>query len=81
MTKQDHTRFVQTVRYSPDGNLFASGGFDGKVFIYNGVTSDLVGELGPPAHQGGVYGVCIGKFSFVELTSYSSVVTIDTSER
>lgn len=59
MTKQDHTRFVQTVRYSPDGKLFASGGFDGKVFIYDGVTSDLVGEIGPPAHQGGVYGVCI----------------------
>jgi len=58
MTKQEHTRFVQTVRYSPDGNLFASGGFDGKVFIYNGTTSDLVGEIGSPAHQGGVYGVC-----------------------
>ncbi|RLU26215.1 hypothetical protein DMN91_000008 [Ooceraea biroi] len=57
MTKQEHTRFVQTVRYSPDGNLFASGGFDGKVFIYNGTTSDLVGEIGSPAHQGGVYGV------------------------
>lgn len=58
MTKQEHTRFVQTVRYSPDGNLFASGGFDGKVFIYNGTTSDFVGEVGSPAHQGGVYGVC-----------------------
>lgn len=58
MTKQEHTRFVQTVRYSPDGNLFASGGFDGKVFIYNGTTSDLIGEVGSPAHQGGVYGVC-----------------------
>ncbi|XP_011165821.1 actin-interacting protein 1 isoform X2 [Solenopsis invicta] len=57
MTKQEHTRFVQTVRYSPDGNLFASGGFDGKVFIYNGTTSDFVGEIGSPAHQGGVYGV------------------------
>ncbi|EFN72255.1 Putative actin-interacting protein 1 [Camponotus floridanus] len=57
MTKQEHTRFVQTVRYSPDGNLFASGGFDGKVFIYNGTTSDLIGEVGSPAHQGGVYGV------------------------
>lgn len=57
MTKQEHTRFVQTVRYSLDGNLFASGGFDGKVFLYNGVTSDLVGEIGSPAHQGGVYAV------------------------
>ncbi|XP_074114594.1 actin-interacting protein 1 flr [Cotesia typhae] len=57
MTKQEHSRFVQAVRYSPTGNLFASAGFDGKVFIYDGNTSDLVGEVGSPAHQGGVYGV------------------------
>ncbi|KAK2583798.1 hypothetical protein KPH14_009698 [Odynerus spinipes] len=57
MTKQEHTRFVQAVRYSPDGNLFASAGFDGKVFMYDGTSSDLVGEVGSPAHQGGVYGV------------------------
>ncbi|XP_063903867.1 actin-interacting protein 1 [Zophobas morio] len=57
MTKQDHSRFVQAVRYSPTGNLFASAGFDGKVFIYDGTSSDLVGEVGSPAHSGGVYGV------------------------
>lgn len=57
MTKQDHSRFVQAVRYSPSGNLFASAGFDGKVFLYDGTSSDLVGEFGSPAHKGGVYGV------------------------
>ncbi|CAB3361026.1 Hypothetical predicted protein [Cloeon dipterum] len=57
MTKQEHTRFVQAVRYSPSGSHFASAGFDGKVFIYDGNTSDLVGEVGSPAHKGGVYGV------------------------
>ncbi|KAJ8679892.1 hypothetical protein QAD02_015679 [Eretmocerus hayati] len=57
MTKQEHTRFVQAVRYSPSGNLFASAGFDGKVYLYDGTSSDLVGEIGSPAHQGGVYGV------------------------
>lgn len=56
-TKQEHSRFVQAVRYSPSGHLFASAGFDGKVFIYDGATSDLVGEVGSPAHKGGVYGV------------------------
>lgn len=54
---KDHNRFVQAVRYSPNGNLFASAGFDGKVFIYDGTSSDLVGEVGSPAHSGGVYGV------------------------
>lgn len=48
---------MQAVRYSPSGNLFASAGFDGKVFLYDGVTSELVGEVGSPAHNGGVYGV------------------------
>lgn len=56
-TKQEHTRFVQAVRFSPSGHLFASGGFDGKVFIYDGTSSDLVREIGSPAHNGGVYGV------------------------
>ncbi|KAK9509508.1 hypothetical protein O3M35_006813 [Rhynocoris fuscipes] len=57
MTKQDHSRFVQAVRYSPNGNFFASGGFDGKVFLYDGATADLISEMGSPAHKGGVYGV------------------------
>lgn len=57
MTKQEHSRFVQAVRYSPDGKFFASAGFDGKVFLYDGVSSDLVGEFGSPAHKGGVYAV------------------------
>lgn len=57
MTKTEHSRFVQAIRYSPSGHLFASAGFDGKVFIYDGATSELVGEVGNPAHKGGVYGV------------------------
>lgn len=56
---QDHSRFVQAVRYSPSGNLFASAGFDGKVFLYDGTTADLISEMGAPAHKGGVYGVRI----------------------
>lgn len=56
-TKQEHGRFVQAVRYSPSGQQFASAGFDGRVFLYDGATSDLIGEVGSPAHKGGVYGV------------------------
>lgn len=48
---------MQAVRFSPNGNLFASAGFDGKVFLYDGTTADLVSEIGSPAHKGGVYGV------------------------
>ncbi|GLH10745.1 Protein will die slowly [Gryllus bimaculatus] len=57
MTKQEHTRFVQAVRYSPSGSHFASAGFDGKVFLYDGSSADLIAEIGSPAHKGGVYAV------------------------
>ncbi|CAG7726267.1 unnamed protein product [Allacma fusca] len=69
MTKKDHGRFVQAVRYSPDGEKFASGGFDGKVFLYSGKDSELIGEIGSPAHNGGVYGVAWSPDSKQLLTS------------
>jgi WD40 repeat protein len=50
---------VQAVRYSPSGHYFASAGFDGKVFIYDGSSADLIGEVGSPAHKGGVYAVSL----------------------
>lgn len=69
MTKQDHSRFVQAVRYSPNGNMFASAGFDGKVFLYDGTSSDLICEIGSPAHKGGVYGVAFSPDNTQLLTS------------
>jgi len=54
-TKTEHTRYCQVVRYSPDGNLWASGGFDGKIFLYDGKDSEPKGELA--GHTGGVYGL------------------------
>jgi WD40 repeat protein len=54
-TKNEHTRYCQVVRYSPDGNYWASGGFDGKIFLYDGKDSELKGEL--TGHTGGVYGL------------------------
>lgn len=54
---QDHTKFVQSVRYSPDGEKYATGGFDGKIFVYNGKDAELIKEMGSPAHKGGVYAV------------------------
>ncbi|XP_076372286.1 actin-interacting protein 1 flr [Tachypleus tridentatus] len=56
-TLTDHTRFVQSVRYSPNGELFATAGFDGKLFLYNAKEYTQVGEVGNPAHSGGIYGV------------------------
>ncbi|KPM07637.1 actin-interacting protein 1-like protein [Sarcoptes scabiei] len=59
---EDHSRFVQSVRYSPDGQLFATAGFDGKMFIYNAndyskIGEFTVGEQKKPAHSGGIYAI------------------------
>eukprot|EP00058_Branchiostoma_floridae_P018222 XP_002603711.1 hypothetical protein BRAFLDRAFT_126885 [Branchiostoma floridae] len=59
MSLAEHTRFVNCVRFSPDGERFVSVGADGKGFIYDGKTADLIAELGgggSNAHGGGIYG-------------------------
>lgn len=58
-TRTEHARYCQSVRYSPDGVFWASGGFDGKIFLYDGKESELIteihGEGGKNAHGGGIY--------------------------
>ncbi|CAG2103275.1 unnamed protein product [Medioppia subpectinata] len=54
---EDHSRFVQSVRFSPNGEQFASAGFDGKLFLYKTNDYSKVGEFGSPAHAGGIYAV------------------------
>ncbi|XP_050398777.1 actin-interacting protein 1 [Patella vulgata] len=65
---KEHTNFVNTVRFSPDGEVFASGGADAMVYIYNGSTGDKVGQLGDKAHKGGVYALCFDSSSKKLLT-------------
>ena len=58
--KDQHTNFVNCARFSPDGDRFATAGADGKCFIHDGVTGDLIGQLCEPAgkiHNGSVYGI------------------------
>ena len=54
----EHERFVNVVRYSPNGERFASGSADGKIFVFDGKTGDKLFELGKPAHNGSVYSMC-----------------------
>jgi len=62
LTKQiqdQHTNFVNCVRYSPDGAKFVTCGADGKCFVHDGKTGELLGELCEAAgkiHKGGIYG-------------------------
>ncbi|KAG2465394.1 WDR1 protein, partial [Polypterus senegalus] len=54
----DHTRFVNSVKFSPDGNRIATAGADGQIFIYDGKTGEKISSLGgDKAHSGGIYAV------------------------
>ncbi|KAF9914329.1 hypothetical protein BX616_008522 [Lobosporangium transversale] len=56
-TIQDHTRFVQEVKFSTDGEMFASVGSDGKIFLYDAKTGDKLKELSTAehGHTGGIF--------------------------
>ncbi|KAL4679504.1 hypothetical protein H8959_009154 [Pygathrix nigripes] len=52
----DHSRFVNCVRFSPDGNRFATASADGQIYIYDGKTGEKMCALGgSKAHDGGIY--------------------------
>jgi WD repeat-containing protein 1 (actin-interacting protein 1) len=56
-TIQKHTKFVQSVEFSPTGDLFCSAGSDSKVYLYDGKEGEFKGELsdGSGAHKGTVF--------------------------
>ena len=56
---KDHTRFVQCVRFSPNGDHFVSAGMDQKIFLYDGKEGEKVSELSAcnASHTGGVMSV------------------------
>ncbi len=54
----EHERFVNVVRYAPNGEKFASGSADGKLFVFDGKTGEKMYEIGKPAHSGSIYSLC-----------------------
>ncbi|KAI9478464.1 MAG: quinon protein alcohol dehydrogenase-like superfamily [Benjaminiella poitrasii] len=59
-TIRDHTRFVHSVQFSPNGDFFVSGAADGKIFLYDGKTGDKLDELATSegsAHKGSIFAV------------------------
>ncbi|KAJ7329556.1 hypothetical protein JRQ81_015730 [Phrynocephalus forsythii] len=57
-TISEHSRFVNCVRFSPDGNRLATASADGQIFIYDGKTGEKIGALGEDkAHNGGIYAI------------------------
>ncbi|CAG8632974.1 6591_t:CDS:10 [Acaulospora morrowiae] len=73
LTIKDHTGFVQSVKFSPDGEKLVTAGSDKKIFLYEGKTgsklTDLSEAAGENAHSGGVYAVSWSPDSKQLLTS------------
>ncbi|KAI8063519.1 WD40-repeat-containing domain protein [Gongronella butleri] len=55
-TIRDHTRFVHSVQFSPNGQFFVSAGADGKIFLYDGQSGDKIDSFGD-AHSGSIFSV------------------------
>ncbi|KAH9440827.1 hypothetical protein MJO29_004716 [Puccinia striiformis f. sp. tritici] len=75
-TIRTHSRFVQAVEYAKDGSLFASGGSDSKLFIYDGSTGDTICQLGTDdgneKHSGTIYSIGWSKSHPSSLASFSA---------
>ncbi|XP_028391390.1 WD repeat-containing protein 1-like [Dendronephthya gigantea] len=56
-TNKEHSNFVNVGRFSPNGERYVTGCSSGKLYIYDGKTGEHTGEIGSPAHKGGIYDV------------------------
>ncbi|KAF0982040.1 hypothetical protein FDP41_011901 [Naegleria fowleri] len=57
-SNKDHERFINCIRYAPDGSTFASCGSDKKVLIFEGKTGEKLGELSQTNnHKLSIYGL------------------------
>ncbi|KAJ3110660.1 hypothetical protein HK100_002959 [Physocladia obscura] len=73
----EHSRFVQCVRYSPNGDYFVSAGMDAKLFLYDGKTGNLISELtgDKNGHTGGIFSISWNREG-TQLVSCSSDTTV-----
>ncbi|KAI9099792.1 nitrous oxide reductase [Phlyctochytrium arcticum] len=55
----EHSRFVQCVRFSPSGDHFVSSGSDGKLFLYDGKEGTKIADLSTAeaSHSGSIFSV------------------------
>ena len=42
---KQHKNFVQAISYTPDGKFYASGGSDGKIFVFDAETNQVVFDM------------------------------------
>ena len=52
-----HNRFVYGTAFSPDGSLLVSVGADKKIWLYDGKTGEVRGQIGEGEHKGSIFSV------------------------
>ncbi|MCJ1393998.1 WD40 repeat-like protein [Xylographa bjoerkii] len=52
-----HNRFVYGVAFSPDGTSLVSVGADRKIWLYDGKTGEVKGQIGDGEHKGSIFSV------------------------
>eukprot|EP01116_Phalansterium_solitarium_P001296 TRINITY_DN11092_c0_g1_i1.p1 TRINITY_DN11092_c0_g1~~TRINITY_DN11092_c0_g1_i1.p1 ORF type:complete len:626 (+),score=263.95 TRINITY_DN11092_c0_g1_i1:95-1972(+) len=80
---KEHTRFVNCVRFSPDGSRLIAVSSDKLGFLYDGKSGDLVGQLSTEpgqAHTAGIYS-CAWKADSQQLLTASADRTCRTWSR
>ncbi|VDN09336.1 unnamed protein product [Dibothriocephalus latus] len=68
-----HKNFVNCCKFSPKGDIYVTGGADGRIYAFNANDTEFVGEFGSPAHSSGIYGL---EFS----SSGSRLVSVSTDK-
>jgi WD40 repeat protein len=55
----NHTNFIYSVAFSPNGNHLVSAGADRKIWLYDGKTGEVNGQIGggEGAHTGSIFGL------------------------
>ena len=64
-----HNRFIYGTAFSPDGSLLVSVGADRKIWLYDGKTGEVRGQIGEGQHKGSIFGVSWAKDSKRFVTS------------
>ena len=64
-----HNRFIYGTAFSPDGSLLVSVGADKKIWLYDGKTGEVRGQIGEGEHKGSIFSVSWAKDSKRFVTS------------
>ncbi|KAL2809289.1 transcriptional regulator of RNA polII, SAGA, subunit-domain-containing protein [Aspergillus granulosus] len=55
--RDKHTNYIYGVGFSPDGSTLVSVGADRKIWLYDGKTGEVKGQIGEGEHKGSIFSV------------------------